>query len=170
VAALGTQTEMGFKLINLKRCLALVGLVGLILLIGAILHVKQPPAATSQSHLTTPELTYAKMDLPHPATNSGFLDDIKISFDPPVPIHDPDPYHASLNLQRDLPSESFGKLQPRSGDATKHALTVADRQLNYELFGSEGFAFKLSLKPAYPNLAAAVPTGLAPGFGISLKF
>jgi hypothetical protein len=108
--------------------------------------------------------------VPHPATNSGFLDDITLSFDPPVIIHDPDLDRASLNLQRDLPSGSFDRLQPRSGDATKHALTVADRQLNYELFGSEGFAFKLNLKPAYPNPAAAIPTGLDPGFGISLKF
>ena len=161
---------MGFKLIHMKRCLALVGLVGIIMLMGAILHVKQPPAATSQSHFTTPELMYARMDLPHPATNSGFLDDINISLDPAVPIHDPNPYRTSLNLQRDLPSGSFGKLQPRSGDATKHELTVSDRQLNYELFGSEGLAFKLSLKPAYPNPAAAIPTGLDPGFGISLKF
>ena len=161
---------MGFKLINLKRCLALVGLVGIILLMGAILHVKQPPAATSQSHLTTPELTYARMDPPHPATNSGFLDDIKISFDPPVTIHDPDLDHASLNLQRDLPSGSYDQLQSRSGNTTKHALTVADRQLNYELLDSEGFALKLNLKPAYPNPAAAIPTGLDPGFGISLKF
>jgi hypothetical protein len=161
---------MGFKLINLKRCLALVGLFGIILLMGAILHVKEPPAATSQSHLITPELTYARMDVPHPATNSGFLDNITLSLEPPVIIHDPDLDRASLNLQRDLPSGNFGRLQPRSGDATKHALTVADRQLNYELFGSEGFAFKLSLKPAYPNPAAAIPTGLDPGFGISLKF
>jgi hypothetical protein len=154
----------------MKRCLVIVGLVGIILLMGAILHVKQLPAATSQSHLTTPELTYAKMDLPYPATNSGFLDDIKISFDPPVTNHDPDLDHASLNLQRDLPSGSFDKLQPRPGDATKRALTVADRQLNYKLFGSEGFALKLNLKPAYPNPVAAIPTGLDPGFGISLKF
>jgi hypothetical protein len=47
---------------------------------------------------------------------------------------------------------------------------VADRQLNYELYGSEGFAFKLSLKPENPNPEAAIPTGLDPGFGISLKF
>ena len=161
---------MGFKLINLKRCLALVGLFGIILLMGAILHVKQPPAATSQSHLTTPVLTYTKMDRPHPATNSGFLDDIKISFDPPVTIHDPDLDRASLNLQRDLPSGSFAELQPGPGDATKHALTVADRQLNYELYSSEGFAFKLNLKPENPNPEAAIPMGLDPGFGISLKF
>ena len=161
---------MAFKLINMKRCLALVGLVGIILLMGAILHVKKPPAATSQSHFTAPVLTYAQTDMPHPVTNSGFLDDIKISFDPPVIIHDPDPYHASLNFQRDLPSESFDKLPPRPGDTTKPAFTVVDRKLNYELFGSEDFAFKLNLKPAYPNPEAAIPTGLDPGFGISLKF
>jgi hypothetical protein len=161
---------MGFQLINLKHCLVFGGLVGIILPMGAILHVKPPPAPTSQSHLIAPELTYASMDLPHPATNSGFLDDIKISFDPPVTIHDPDLDHASLNFQRDLPSGSFDQLQPRRGDATKRALTVADRQLNYELFGSEGFALKLNLKPAYPNPEAAIPTGLAPGFGVSIKF
>jgi len=161
---------MGFELINLKRCLALAGLVVIILLTGAMLQVKQPPAATSQSHLTTPELTYARMDRPRPATNSGFLDDIKISFDPPAPIRDSDLDHASLNLQRDLPSGSFDKIQPRPGDTTKRALTVANRQLNYELLGSEGFALKLNLKPAYPNPEATIPTGLDPGFGISLKF
>jgi hypothetical protein len=162
---------MGVKLINLKRCLALTGLVGIILPMGAILQVKQPPAATSHSHLTAPVLTYAKMDRPYPATNSGFLDNIKISFDPPpVTIHDPDLDRASLNLQSDLPSGSFNQLQSRSGNTTKHALTVADRQLNYELLDSEGFALKLNLKPAYPNPAAAIPTGLDPGFGISLKF
>jgi len=162
---------MGVKLINLKRCLALAGLVGIILLMGAILQVEEPPAATSQSHLTTPVLTYAKMDRPHPATNSGFPDGIKISFDPsPATIHDPDLDHASLNLQSDLPPGSFDRLQPRSGNTTKHALTVADRQLNYELLDSEGFALKLNLKPAYPNPTAAIPTGLDPGFGISLKF
>lgn len=170
MAALGTQTEMGFKLIHMKRCLALVGLVGIILLMGAILHVKKPPAATSQSHFIAPELTYARMGLPHPATNSGFLDDINISLNPPVPIHDPDPYRASLNLQRDLPSGSFARLQPRPGDATKPALTVADRKLNYELLGSEVFAFKLNLKPAYPYPEATIPTGLDPGFGVSIKF
>jgi hypothetical protein len=166
------QTEMGSKLINLKRCLTLVGLVGIILLIGAILHVKQPPAATSQNHFTVPELTYAKLNVPHPATNSGFLDGIRISFDPPpVIIRDPDLNRASLNVQSDLPSGSYDQLQPRSGNnTTKHAVTVADRQLNYELYSSEGFAFKLNLKPAYPNPAAALPTGLDPGFGISLKF
>ena len=161
---------MGFKLINLKRCLALAGLVGIILLIGAILHVKQPPAATSQSHFTVPELTCAKMDLPHPATNSGFLDNINLSLDPPVIIHDPDPNHASLNFQGDIPLGSFDQLQPRPGDTTKPALTVADKKLNYELFGSEGFAFKLNLKPAYPNSEALIPTRLDPGFGVSLKF
>jgi hypothetical protein len=154
----------------MKRCLALVGLVGIILLMGAILHVKKPLAATSQSHFIAPELTYARMDLPHPATNSGFLDDINISFDPPVKIQDPDPYRASLNLQRYLPSGSFARLQPRPGVITKPAFTVADRKLNYELFDSEGFALKLNLEPAYPYPEALIPTRLDPGFGISIKF
>ena len=170
MAALGTQTEMEFKLIHMKRCLTLVGLVGIILLMGAVLHVQKPPVATSKSHFTSPELTYAKMETPHPATNSGFLDSINISFDPPVKFHDPDPYHASLNFQRDLPSGGFDKLLPRPGDTTKPALTVADRKLNYELFSSEGFALKLNLKPAYPYPEATIPTGLDPGLGISLKF
>ena len=161
---------MGFKLIHMKRCLAFVGLVGIIMLMGAILHVQKPPAATSQSHFTTPELTCAKMETPHPATNSGFLDSIQISLDPPVKFHDPDPYRASLNLQRDLPSGSFAGLQARPGDATKPTLTVADRKLNYELLDSEGFALKLNLEPAYPYPEATIPTGLDPGFGVSIKF
>ena len=161
---------MGFKLINLKHCLVFVGLVGIILPMGAILHVKPPPAPTSQSPLTTPELTYARMDLPHPATNSGFLDDINISLDPPVIFHDPAPYHASLNFQRDLPSGSVDKLQPRPGVITKPALTVADRKLNYELIGSGGFTLKLNLTPAYPKPEALIPTRLDPGFGVSIKF
>jgi hypothetical protein len=161
---------MRFKLIHLNRCLALVGLIGIILLMGAVLHVKKPPAATSESHFTAPELTYAKMDLPHPATNSGFLDDINISLDPPVTIHNPDPYPASFNFQRDLPSGSLAKISPRPGDATKPALTVAGRKLNYEIFGSEDFSFKLNLEPAYPYPEALMPTRLDPGFGISVKF
>src|ERR1035437_10954 len=161
---------MGFKLIHMKQCLALVGLGGIILLMGAVLHVKKPPSATSQSHFTLPILTYAKMNLSHPATNSGFLDDINILFDPLVIFHDPDPYHASLNFKRDLPSGSVDKLQPRPGVITKSALTVADRKLNYELLGSEGFSLKLNLEPAYPHPEALIPTRLDPGFGVSIKF
>jgi hypothetical protein len=158
---------MRFKLINLKACLALIGIV---LLMGAILHGKKPPAATSQSRFTTPELTYAEINPPHRATNGGFLDDINLSLDSPMKIHDPDFNRASLNLQRDLPPGSFDRLQHRRGDATKPAFTVAGRKLNYELFGSENFALKLNFEPAYPNREAAIPTGLDPGFGISLKF
>jgi hypothetical protein len=47
---------------------------------------------------------------------------------------------------------------------------VVDRKLNYELFGSEGFALKLNLEPAYPNPEALIPTRLDPGFGVSIKF
>jgi hypothetical protein len=158
---------MGFKPINPKRCLALVGMV---LLVGAVRHEPPPPAAISKSHLTTPVLTYARMDRPQLVTNSGFLDKIYLSLDPPEKIHDPDLYHANLNFQSDLPSESYDKLPPQPGDTTKPRLTVADRKLNYELFGSGNFAFKLNLKPAYPYPEALIPTGLDPGFGLSLKF
>ena len=158
---------MGSKFTKLNRCLALVGIL---FLVGTIRHVKQPPTATSESHFTTPLLTYAQTNLSHPATNSDFLDDIKLSPDASVTIHDSDPHHAGFNFQKDLPSGSFDQLPRRSGNATKPAFTVVNRELDYELFGSEGFAFKLNLKPAYPNPAAALPTRLDPGFGISLKF
>jgi hypothetical protein len=161
---------MEFKLIHMKRCLALVGFVGIILLMGAFLQLKKAPAATSHSHFTAPELTYTRMDLPQPARKGGFLDDINISFDPPAKIQDSDPYHASLDLQRDLPSGSFARLPPRPGDATNPALTVVDRKLNYELFDSEGFALKVNLEPAYPYPEALIPTRLDPGFGVSIKF
>jgi hypothetical protein len=154
----------------MKRCLAFVGLVSFIMLMGAILHLQKSPGAPSKSHFTSPELTYAKMDLPHPATNGGFLDDINLSLDPSVTIHDPDTNHASLNFQSDLPSGRFDELQPRPGNTPKRALTVADRQLNYELLDLNGFALKLNLKPAYSNPEAAIPSSLDPGFGISLKF
>jgi len=158
---------MGSKLTKLNRCLALVGII---FLVGTIRHVKQPPTATSESHFTTPLLTYAQTNLSHPATNSGFLNDIKLSPDAPVTIHDSDPHHAGFNFQKDLPSGSFNQLPRRSGDASKPAFTVVNRELNYELFGSEGFAFKLNLKPWYPNPDAPLPTRLDPGFGISIKF
>ena len=167
MAVLETQTEMGFKLITVKRCLVLVGIV---LLVGAIRHEQQPPTSISKSHFTSPVLTYARMDLPQLATNGGFLDNINLSLDPPAIIHDPDSPLARLNFQSDLPSGSFDPLPPRLGDATKPRLTVADRKLNYELFGSGGFALRLNLKPAYSNPNAPVPTSLDPGFGISLKF
>ncbi|MGA2787452.1 MAG: hypothetical protein ABSF60_07985 [Verrucomicrobiota bacterium] len=160
-------------MINMKQCLALVGLVGLVglvCLMGADLYKQKPPLATRKSHFTTPVLTYARMDIPYPATNSGFLDDINISFDPPVKTHDPDPYQASINFQSDLPSGSPDKLLPRLGDTTEPTLTVADRKLNYELFGSKDFALKLNLEPAYPYPEALMPTRLDPGFGISIKF
>jgi len=158
---------MRFKLINLKRCLILVGIL---FLAEAIWYMKPPPPAIGKSHFTTPVLTYAKTDLPCPATNSGFLDDINLSLDAPATIHDSGPNHAGFNFQKDLPSGSFNQLPPKSGDATKTALTVENRELNYELFGSEGFAFKLNLKPGYPNPEAPIPTRLDPGLGVSFKF
>jgi hypothetical protein len=159
---------MGLKLTNLNRCVALVGII---FLAEAIRYVERQAAATGKSHFITPVLTYARTDLSRPATNSGFLDDINLSLDPPVTTHDLKPNHAGFNFQKDLPSGSFDQLPPpRSGDATKTALTVKNRELNYELFGSEGFAFKLYLKPGYPNPEAPIPTRLDPGLGVSFKF
>ena len=108
--------------------------------------------------------------IPHPATNTGFLDNKYLSLNPPVEIPAIDLNDTSLNFQRNLPSGSFDELQPRPGDARKHMLTVADRKLNYELFVSKGFALKLNLTPVYPNREAIIPERLVPGLGISLKF
>jgi hypothetical protein len=158
---------MGLKLTNLNRCLVLVGII---FLAGAIWYMKSPPVAIGKSHFTTPVLTYAKTDLPCPATNSGFLDDIYLSLDAPVTIHDSDPHDVSFNFQKDLPPGSFAPLPRTSGDATKPAFTVVNREINYELLGTEGFAFKLNLKPGNPNPEAPTPTRLDPGFGVSFKF
>jgi len=154
-------------MIHWKPCLALVGII---FLMGVILQEQKLLAATSISHLTTPELTYARTEMPYPATNSGFLDNIHLSYDPEVEIRDPDTRSASHSLQTDFPTGSFDQLQPRSGDTPKPRLTMADRKLNYQLLGSGGFAFKLNLTPAYPYPEASTPTGLDPGFGISIKF
>ena len=108
--------------------------------------------------------------IPHPATNSGFLDNINLSLNPPVEIPATDLNDTNLNFQTDLPSGSFDELKPRSGDAPKPGLTVADRKLNYELLGSKGFALKLILTPVYLNPEAIIPERLVPGLGISIKF
>ena len=119
---------MGFKLINMKQCLALGGVI---LLMGAVAQEKMPLAATGNSRFTSPQLTYAGMDLPPAATNRGFLDNIILSLDPPVVIRASALAGANLNLQRDLPSGNFDRLQPRAGETAKSGLTVADRKLNY---------------------------------------
>lgn len=108
--------------------------------------------------------------IPHPATNSGFLDNINLSLNPTVEIPATDLNDTSHNFQRNLPSGSFDKLQPRPGDAPKPVLTVADRKLNYELLGSKDFALKLNLTPVYLNPGAIIPERLVPGLGISIKF
>ncbi|MFZ0829323.1 MAG: hypothetical protein WAO02_18080 [Verrucomicrobiia bacterium] len=158
---------MGFKWTNLKGCLALIGFV---VLMGAILLEQKLLAAISKSHFTLPELMYAPADISHPATNGGFLDNINLSLDPPVEMPAPDLSAASRSLQKDLPAGSFDQLQPRPGHAPKPGVTVANRKLNYQLLDSGGFAFKLNLTPAYPYPEASIPTGLDPGFGISIKF
>ncbi len=151
----------------MKPCLPLAGMI---FLMGAVLPAKQLPAATGRSHFTSPELTYARKDPPHPATSRGFLDNIYLSLDQPAEIPATDPEDTSLNLQRDLPDGSFDQLPPRPGHVAKSTLTMADRKLDYELYGSESFALKLNLAPAYPYPEALMPTRLDPGFGISFKF
>ena len=158
---------MGLKRNNLRQCLALAGLA---FLTGATLPRQKLPNAAGNSHLTAPELTYARMDIPPSATNGGFLDDISLSLDPPVEIPVTDFNDARLNLLSDLPAGSFDPLQPRPDEIAPRTLTVADRRLNYQLYGSGGFAVKLNLEPAYPYPQALMPTRLDPGFGISLKF
>ena len=152
----------------MKRYLTLTGII---LLVGIILfYEEKPQVETDVSHIATPELTYVKMDAPHLGTNGNFLDDINLSYDPGVQFHDSDFQPACLAFERDPPPASVGKLQPGLGDTKDPALTVVDRQLNYELFGSEGFTLKLNLKPAYPNPQALIPTRLDPGLGVSIKF
>jgi len=151
----------------MKQCLAFAGMI---FLMGTVLPAKKLPAATGKSHFTSPELTYARTDTPHPATNRGFLDNIYLSLDQPAKTPATDLKDTSLNLQRDLPTGSFDKLQPMPDHAAKPMLTVADRKLDYQLYGSEGFALKLNLAPEYPNPEAPMPTRLDPGFGISIKF
>ena len=151
----------------MKQGLALVGMT---VLMGAVLPEQKHPEATGTSHFTAPELTYARMDNPPPPTNSGFLDQVNLSYDPGVAIHDPDPQSASRSLQPDLTAGSYDQLPPKPGPVPKPGFTVADRKLNYQLLGSGGFAFKLNLTPAYPHPQASIPTGLDPGFGISIKF
>ena len=108
--------------------------------------------------------------IPHPATNSAFLGNINLPLNPPVEIPATDLNDTSYNFQRNLPSGSFNELQPRPGDEPKPVLTVADRKLNYELLSSKGIALKLNLAPVYLYPGAIIPTSLAPGLGISIKF
>jgi len=157
---------MAYKGSTLKRCLALTGVI---FLTGTILHEKKP-AAASDSRLTVPELTYAWVDIPQPATNRGFLDNVNLSLESPVKMRDPDPDHAGSIFRRDLPSGNFDRLQTKLGDATKPAFTMTNRELSYKLFGSGGFAFKLNLKPAYSNPEVLAPMRVDSGFGISIKF
>jgi hypothetical protein len=158
---------MGFKPINMKQCLALAAMI---VVMGAVLPEEKLPATTGKSHFTAPELTYTRMDNPHPLTSNGFLDNINLSYDSGVEIHDPAPQSASRSLQGGLTEGSFDRLPPKSGPVPKPGFTVADRKLNYQLLGSGGFAFKLNLAPDYPYPEASVPRGVDSGFGISIKF
>jgi hypothetical protein len=153
----------------MKRRHAFV-LGGIILLAGAILYETRPPAATGPSPIITPELTYTRAHPLTPPMNADFLDNIQLSLDAPVKTSDPDSIRARLNLQNNLPAAGYDRLQPRPGGTTKTAFTLEDRQLNYELFGSQDFALKLSLKAVYANPEALLPTRLDPALGVSVKF
>jgi hypothetical protein len=153
----------------MKRRRAFV-LGGIILLAGAILYGTRPPAATDPSHITAPELTYPGAHSLTPPKNGDFLDHIQLSLDAPAKTSDPDSIRASLHLQNDLLPIGYDRLQPRPGGTTKTAFTVEERQLNCELFGSQDFALKLSLKAVYANPAALIPTRLDPALGVSIKF
>jgi hypothetical protein len=152
----------------MKRYLVLAGMI---LLAGVIfLYEEKLPVETSASRIATPALTFEKIDMPQVATNSHFLDDINLTYDPMVIIRDPTPQPASLVYAKDLPSARLGRISAAPGDTAEPTLTVADRKLNYELIGSEGFSLKLNLAPAYPNPEALIPTRLDPGVGLSIKF
>ncbi len=152
----------------MKRYLVLAGMI---LLAGVIyLYEEKPSAEARPSRLAAPELTYEPMAVPQVATNSHFLDDINLSYEPMAVFRDPAPQPNSLADGKALPPANLGNLRSRPGDLAEPALTVADRKLNYELIGSEGFSFKLNLAPAYPNPEALIPTRLDPGFGVSIKF
>jgi hypothetical protein len=152
----------------MKRYLVLAAMI---LLAGVVyLYEEKPPAETRPSRLSSPELTYEKMDVPQVTTNSHFLDNINLTYEPMVVIRDPEAQPTSLPYGKDLPSAPLGKIRPRPVDTAAPAFTVADRKLNYELLGSEGFSVKLNLAPAYPNPQALIPTRLDPGVGVSIKF
>jgi hypothetical protein len=152
----------------MKRYLVLAGMI----LLAAVIYLyeEKPRVETSESHIPTPELTYAKAGVPDLATNSHFLDNINLSYDPVVMVRDAAPQRASLADGKGLPSARVGKLRPKPADASAPVLTVADSKLNYELFGSEDFSLKLNLTPGYASPEALIPTRLDPGFGVSIKF
>ncbi|MFZ0827972.1 MAG: hypothetical protein WAO02_11170 [Verrucomicrobiia bacterium] len=152
----------------MKRYLSIAGII---LLVGVVLlYEEKHEVETDDTRIVSPELTYARMEMPQLATNGSFLDHINISYDPMMNLHDSEPQRASLALEKDPPPASLGRLQPRLVETRDPLLTVVDRQLNFELFGAEGFTLKLNLKPAYPNPTALIPTRLDPGIGVSIKF
>jgi hypothetical protein len=152
----------------MKRYLTLAGIIFLVGI--TLLFEEKPEVESDESHIASPELTYARMDAPHQATNGNFLDSINLALQPGVQFHDSDLERVSLAFGKDPPPANLTKLQPRLGDTKNPVLTVVDRQLNFELFGSEGFALKLKLTPAYPNPEALIPTRVDPGLGMSIKF
>jgi hypothetical protein len=152
----------------MKRYLTIAGMI----LLAAVIfrYEEKPRVEPPESHIPPAEVTLARIAVPPLATNSHFLDNINLSYDPVVKISGPEPQPASLADERDLPSASLGKIQPKPHDTAAPVLTVVDRKLNYQLLGSKDFSLKLNLTPAYPNPEALIPTRLDPGVGVSIKF
>jgi len=147
-----------------------VAIVAIVLLVGMFLLKHKLPAATGISHIPAPQLTYAQPATRPEATNGGFLDNINVSLKPPPKIHDPSPASAGLSLHNDSPPANPAKLQTRPADTIKTPITWKDRELNYEVFGSDNLTLKLNLKPTCPNPNTFFPTRLDPGLGVSIKF
>jgi hypothetical protein len=156
----------------MKRYLVLAGMILLAAGLGLVFfHEKKPRVETGEHRIPPPELTYANMDAPHLATNSHFLDNINLSYEPLANIRDPDAQPTSLAYETNLPpAVSLEKWRPKPDHTMKPGLTVADRKLNFELLGSQGFSLQLNLTPVYPNPEALIPTRLDPGVGVSIKF
>lgn len=153
----------------MKRYLVLAGMI----LLAAVIffYEEKPRVETDESHIPSPpDLTLARMEVPTVATNSHFLDNIHLSYEPMARIQNPDPQYGIPVSEKDLPSANAEKIRPRPEEPATPVITVVDRKLNYELLGSKDFSLKLNLTPAYPNPEALIPTRLDPGVGVSIKF
>jgi hypothetical protein len=153
----------------MKRYLVLAGMI----LLAAIIsfYEEKPRVETGESHIPSPPgLTFARMEVPPAATNSHFLDDVNLTYDPMVKIQDSAPRRASLADGKDLPSANPERIKSKPEDPTAPVITVVDSKINYELLGSKDFSLKLNLTPAYANPEALIPTRLDPGVGVTLKF
>lgn len=155
--------------IFMKRYLTMAGII---LVVGIVLYLEEREVEeeSGASRIPSPELTLAAMAMPQLPTNGSFLENVTISYEPVVKIQDTDLQRVSLVFEKNPPPVNLEDLRPRPGNTRDPVLTFADRQLNYELFGAQGFSFKLNFKPGYPNPEALVPSRVDPGLGVSIKF